>query len=81
MARVKATPGRLRLRLYIAGSAPNSVRAVANVRMLCDEHFAEGHEIEIIVTPTLLKLSPTPAQRMVGNLNDTGQVLLTLSAG
>ena len=85
----------LRLRLYVAGNAPNSVRAVANVRAICDEHFASGHELEIvdlleypkrgladgiIVTPTLLKLLPLPVQRVIGSLSDTSQVLLALSS-
>ena len=84
----------LRLRLYVAGGAPNSVRAIANARALCDDHFAAGHHLEvvdliehpkraladgIIVTPTLLKLSPKPVQRVVGNLSETNQVLLVLS--
>jgi circadian clock protein KaiB len=92
-AHLKA-PG-LRLRLYVAGHAPNSVRAVANVRAICDEHFASGHELEIvdllqnpkraladgiIVTPTLLKLLPLPVQRVIGSLSDTNQVLLALSS-
>lgn len=81
------------LRLYVAGNAPNSLSAIANVRAICDEHFAAAHELEIvdmlnhperavkdaiIVTPTLLKLSPLPATRMIGNLNDRQQVLQTL---
>ena len=85
----------LRLRLYIAGSAPNSLRAIANCRAICDEHFASGHELEIvdlldhpkraladgiIVTPTLLKLLPLPAQRLIGTLSDTNQVLQALSS-
>jgi circadian clock protein KaiB len=87
-------PG-LRLRLYVAGHAPNSVSAVANIRAICDEHFASGHELEIvdllehparavadgiIVTPTLLKLLPLPVQRVIGSLSDTNQVLLALSS-
>jgi circadian clock protein KaiB len=85
----------LRLRLYVAGHAPNSVRAVANVRAICDEHFASGHELEIvdlldhpkraladgiIVTPTLLKLLPLPVRRVIGSLSDTNQVLMALSS-
>ena len=85
----------LLLRLYIAGSAPNSVRAIANVRSICDEHFAASHRLEIvdllqqprrgladgiIVTPTLLKLSPLPAQRVIGDLSDTKQVLSALGS-
>jgi circadian clock protein KaiB len=84
----------LLLRLYVAGNAPNSLRAIANVKAICMEHFASGHELEIvdllehperawadgvIVTPTLLRLFPLPPQRMIGNLSDTSQVLLALS--
>jgi circadian clock protein KaiB len=89
-----ATSASLQLRLYVAGSAPNSVRAIANVRAICGEHFA-GHKLEIvdmlkdprraladgiIVTPTLLKLLPLPAGRVIGDLSDTLQVLLILGA-
>ncbi len=82
------------LRLYVAGHAPNSLRAIANARSICDEHFAAAHELEIIdlleeprraladgviVTPTLVKLMPLPVQRVIGNLSDTNQVLQTLA--
>ena len=77
----------------ITGHAPNSLTAIANARAICAEHFASGHELEIvdllkhplqaledgiIVTPTLLRLSPLPVQRVIGNLSDTNQVLLAL---
>jgi circadian clock protein KaiB len=95
MAKLQRKPPILRLRLYIAGQAPNSVRAIANCRAICDEHFASGHELEIvdllehpkravadgvIVTPTLLKVLPLPARRLIGSLSDTSQVLLALSS-
>ena len=41
-------PVRVRLRLYVAGNAPNSVRAIANARAICDEHFASRYELEIV---------------------------------
>jgi circadian clock protein KaiB len=90
---IKRKNARLRLRLYVAGNAPNSVRAVANARAICDEHFASGHDLEIIdllehplkaladgiiVTPTLLKLMPLPVLRVIGTLSDTNQVVLAL---
>ena len=93
MGKVKSTVALLRLRLYVAGNAPNSVSAIASLRAICDEHFAADHEIEIvdmlvdplraladgvIVTPTLLKLSPLPVQRLIGNLSNRGQVLVLL---
>jgi circadian clock protein KaiB len=95
VAKVKKTKPGIRLRLYVAGSAPNSMRAIANCRAICDEHFASGHVLEIvdllehpkravadgiIVTPTLLKLLPLPVQRVIGTLSDTNQVLLALSS-
>ena len=93
MAKVPAKEGWLRLRLYVAGNAPNSMRAVANARAICAEHFASRHDLEIVdmleqpqramtdgilVTPTLLKLSPLPVQRVIGNLSDKSQVLAVL---
>jgi circadian clock protein KaiB len=95
MATAGAPKARLVLRLYIAGTAPNSIRAIANARAICDEHFAARHTLEIVdllvepkraladgivVTPTLLKVSPLPMQRVIGNLNDTEQVVRTLGA-
>jgi circadian clock protein KaiB len=93
MGKVSAKKPGLVLRLYVAGSAPNSLRAIANAKAICDEHFASAHRLEIvdllehprraladgiIVTPTLLKLQPLPVQRVIGNLSDKDQVLLTL---
>ena len=81
------------LRLYVAGNAPNSLRAIANARAICEDQEGSRFELEIvnvlenpkraladgiIVTPTLIKLSPLPIQRMVGDLSDRNQVLQTL---
>ncbi len=95
MAKPPAVALRLRLRLYVAGTAPNSVRAIANARAICGEHYPSAYELEIvdlldqplraledgiIVTPTLLRLFPLPVQRLVGNLSDRSQVLQVLAA-
>ena len=74
-----------RFRLFVAGSAQNSAQAVANLGGLCREYLAGRHEIEVVdvfreperalaegvfLTPTLLKLAPSPApQRIVGTLS------------
>jgi circadian clock protein KaiB len=95
-ARPKKTPmPRLVLRLYVTNHAPNSVMAIANARAICDKHFASAYELEIvdlvtdpkraledgiIATPTLLKLSPAPVQRVIGNLGDVNQVLFALGS-
>jgi circadian clock protein KaiB len=94
VAKIEPKKVGLQLRLYVAGNAPNSLRALANAKAICDEHFASGYKLEvvdllehprraladgIIVTPTLLKLSPPPTRRLVGNLSDRSQVLLVLA--
>lgn len=85
--------GHLHLRLYVSGNAPNSARAVINIRALCAAHFASAHDLEIvdilaepgraltdgiIVSPTLLKLAPAPVARVIGDLSDAARVMLTL---
>ena len=80
-------------RLFIAGDAPNSVRALANLYALCHKHFPESHRIEVVdvltlpmraladgvvVTPTLVKVSPTPEQQIIGNLSEEAELLRAL---
>jgi circadian clock protein KaiB len=95
MSRTHSAPPTLGLRLYVAGAAASSARAIANATAICREHFASRHRLEIVdvtwhpqraladgvvVTPTLLKVRPEPVQRLVGDLSDTMRVLQTLSA-
>ena len=82
-----------RFRLYIASEAQNSVQAVANLAALCRAHLAGRHEIEVVdvyrqpkraladgilMTPTLIKLGPSPVCRIVGSLSQTQSVLSAL---
>jgi circadian clock protein KaiB len=84
---------KFKFRLYIAGEAPNSTRAAANLGVLCREHLPDLYEIEVVdvfreprraladgifMTPTLVKLAPTPVRRIVGTLNQTEAVLVAL---
>jgi circadian clock protein KaiB len=93
MAKPKKKESKLLLRLYIAGNAPNSLAAITNATAVCEKHFAPAYHIEIvdmlthpgralidriIVTPTLIRLFPLPARRIVGNLSDTHQMRLLL---
>ena len=81
------------LRLYIAGKAPNSVKAIANLEAICRKHFKDGYKLEIVdvcefprralddgilVTPSLTKLSPSPGANVIGNLSETRSVLAAL---
>ena len=84
---------RLLLRLYVAGSAPNSTRAHANLLALLDRAGTTDYELEVVdcfrepqraladgvlVTPTLLKVEPAPRETVIGTLSDARQVALTL---
>jgi circadian clock protein KaiB len=81
------------LRLYVAGRAPNSVKAIANLEAICHQHLKGGYHLEIVdvceqpqraladgivVTPSLAKVSPAPVSNVIGNLSDTGSVLAAL---
>lgn len=80
-------------RLFVAGDAPNSLRAIANLAAFCRDHLADRYQIEIVdvfrepkralaegifMTPTLVALTPPPVRRIVGTLSQTQTVLLTL---
>ena len=84
---------RFRFRLYITDDAPNSAQAVGNLAALCRAHLPGRHQIEIVdvlreperaladgifMTPTLLRLAPAPARRIVGTLSQTQAVLQAL---
>jgi circadian clock protein KaiB len=79
--------------LYVAGKAPNSVKAIANLQAICRRYLKDGYKLEIVdvcehprraladgvvVTPSLAKVSPGPASNVIGNLSDTGSVLAGL---
>jgi circadian clock protein KaiB len=80
------------LTLYIAGPSVRSEHAVTNLRRICDRlvgqceltiidvlerpHLAE-HE-RILATPTVIRDSPLPRRRIIGDLSDVEQVMLKL---
>ena len=80
-------------RLYIAGGKPQSMRAIANLNRICEKHFKGQFVLEVIdvykqreavaaegllALPTLIKTSPLPSQRVIGDLSDESSVLRTL---
>ncbi|MBI3362518.1 MAG: circadian clock protein KaiB [Chloroflexi bacterium] len=81
------------LRLYVAGEAPNSVRAIANLQAILRKYWKGDHELEIVniieepshalndgvlVTPCLLRLSPPPVVTLIGDLSEEDKVLAVL---
>ena len=83
----------VKLRLYVAGGAPNATRAIANLTAICAESLPGSHEIElvdvfrepersltdgILMTPTLLRVAPLPILKIVGTLSQKKRVLQAL---
>ena len=81
------------LRLYITGSTARSTQAVTNIRELCEQYLAGRYDLtvvdiyqkpgeavdeQIIAAPTLIKKTPVPLKRVVGNLADREKVLVAL---
>lgn len=78
------------LTLFITGASPNSSRAIINLKAICEEHFPGNYSLEIIdvyqqpglakdaqviALPMLIKKSPLPARRLIGDMSDTAKVL------
>jgi circadian clock protein KaiB len=86
-------PVRFCLVLYVAGSAPRSMLAVASVRKLCEDHLGELHDLEvvdiyqqpalaeqagIVAVPALIRRQPAPEITLVGDMTDTHRLLAGL---
>jgi len=81
------------LRLYVTGTTGKSVRAIQNVRRICEEHLKDLYDLEvvdiyknlplarvdqIIAAPTLIKRLPAPLRRLIGDMSDEQRVLVGL---
>ena len=80
------------LRLYVSGSSTHSLRAVNNLKKICEEHLPEydlevidihenptaAREEQIIAAPTLVKKLPRPLRKFVGDLSNTQKILVGL---
>lgn len=81
------------LRLYITGATPKSLRALTQVRQVCDEYLQGRYELDvidlyqqptlaegerIIAAPTLIKKLPPPLRRIIGDLSKTERLLVGL---
>jgi circadian clock protein KaiB len=81
------------LRLYVTGTTAKSVRAIQNVRRICEEHLKGLYDLEvidiyqnlplaqgdqIIAAPTLIKRLPAPLRQLIGDMSDEQRVLVGL---
>ncbi|HVA72899.1 MAG TPA: circadian clock KaiB family protein [Candidatus Limnocylindrales bacterium] len=82
------------LRLYVAGQTPKSLAALSNLRRICTEHLEGKYRIEVIdlvknpqlaqgdqilAIPTLVRKLPPPIRKIIGDLSNTGRVLVGLN--
>ena len=81
------------MRLYVAGQTPKSLRALVNLKQICEEHLAGKYHIEIIdllenpqlasadqilAIPTLIRKLPEPVRKIIGDLSNVERVLVGL---
>ena len=80
-------------RLYVSGSSTRSLRAIYNLRKLCEEYLQDDYDLkvidiyknpdaareeQIIAAPTLIRQLPQPLRRYIGDLSNTKRLLLGL---
>jgi circadian clock protein KaiB len=84
---------RYELTLFVSGASDLSARAIANAKELCDTHLDGRYELsvvdvhedaaaalnsDVIAAPTLVRNSPLPVRKLVGDLSKTDKVLVAL---
>ena len=78
------------LRLFVTGASPNSVRAIINLKDLCERYLSGRYSLEIIdvyqqralaekeqiiALPLLIRKLPLPERRLIGDMSETDKVL------
>jgi circadian clock protein KaiB len=81
------------LRLYVTGMTPKSIRAIENIKKICEENLKGRYELEIIdiyqrpehakteeilAAPTLIKKLPLPLRRLIGDMSNEERILVGL---
>jgi len=90
---INKPPPDFKLRLFITGATPNSVRAITNIRNICESYLKDRYELQIIdvyqdsklaqqeqliALPLLIKKLPLPERKLIGDLSETEKVLKAL---
>ncbi len=89
----KARNSKWDLRLYIAGQNPKTITAINNLKLICEDQLkgkykikvidlhkkpSIAHDDQIIAIPTLVRKSPLPVKKLIGDLSKTERVLVGL---
>ena len=83
----------MNLCLYVTGQSPKSLRAIENLRRVCEEHLGDQCQIEVVdllkdprraaddqilAVPMLVRKLPGPIRKIVGDLSNTDNLLVGL---
>ena len=86
-------PEKYVFRLYVAGNSSKSVRALQNLKRICEENLSGKYEIEVIdiyerpelleqeqiwAIPTVIKKLPPPLLRLIGDMTKIDDVRIGL---
>ena len=89
----KAADEKYCLQLYVTGSTPKSIRAITNIKRICETHLKGRYTLEvvdiyqqpalakkeqIIAAPTLIKRLPLPLRKFIGDMTNTDRILIGL---
>jgi circadian clock protein KaiB len=81
------------LQLFITGATPNSTRAIANIKAICEEHLRDNYQLEIVdvyrenemagrnqvvALPMLIVRYPLPEKKLIGDMSRKEKVLAAL---
>lgn len=79
--------------IYVTGETVRSRQAVSNLKRLCESTIGDAYNVEvvdvlkqpslaeelrIIATPTVVRLSPPPPRRVIGDLSNFGLATIAL---
>lgn len=89
----KARNDKYLLKLFVTGLTPQSLRAIHNIKAICErdlkdrytlevinlyEHPELAKEEQVVAAPMLVKKLPLPLRRIIGDLSDNEKVQLVL---
>jgi len=81
------------LQLYITGPTPRCIRALSNIRAICETYLLGRYELEVVdmssqpgvaadaqifAAPTLIRKHPLPLRRFIGDMSETDRILAGL---
>jgi circadian clock protein KaiB len=82
------------LNLYVIGMSPGSLKAIENLKSICEKYLKGKYSLEIVdilkypetmfendlvASPTLIKRAPSPVKKLIGDLSNREKVLKLLS--